>query len=44
MALVGLLSTQLLHHLYVRRAPERPASVRFSTVIDRLPQVLKTPA
>jgi asparagine synthase (glutamine-hydrolysing) len=44
MALVGLLSTQLLHHLYVRRAPERPASVRISTVIDRLPQALRTPA
>jgi asparagine synthase (glutamine-hydrolysing) len=44
MALVGLLSTQLLHHHFIRRAPERLAPVRFNTIIDLLPPVLKTSA
>jgi asparagine synthase (glutamine-hydrolysing) len=38
MALVGVLSTQLLHALLVRAAP-RPASPRMTTAIDRLPGV-----
>ena len=37
MALVGVLSTGLLHELLVRKAPSRGTTVRFLTFIDRLP-------
>jgi asparagine synthase (glutamine-hydrolysing) len=37
MALVGVLSTGLLHEQMVRRVPERGAKLAFRTVIDRLP-------
>ncbi len=37
MALVGVLSTGLLHELLVRKAPSRGATVRFLTFIDRVP-------
>jgi asparagine synthase (glutamine-hydrolysing) len=37
MALVGVLSTGLLHEQLLRRAPERGAAPRFRTVVDRLP-------
>jgi asparagine synthase (glutamine-hydrolysing) len=36
MALVGVLSTQLLHSLFVRRSPDAPGDVTFRTVVDRL--------
>ena len=36
MALVGVLSTGLLHEQLVRRGPERAAGVRFRTYVDRL--------
>jgi len=36
MALVGVLSTGLLHRQLVRRPPERAAAVPFRTLIDRL--------
>ncbi len=36
MALVGVLSTQLLHHELVRRPPEREPAGPFQTVVDRL--------
>jgi asparagine synthase (glutamine-hydrolysing) len=35
MALVGVLSTQLLHHQYVRNCPAPGRSIRLSTDIDR---------
>jgi asparagine synthase (glutamine-hydrolysing) len=38
MALVGVLSTQLLHAQFIRQAPARPAPVAFGTRIDRLAQ------
>jgi len=37
MALVGVLSTQLLFEQLIRGAPDRSATVRFQTVVDRLP-------
>jgi asparagine synthase (glutamine-hydrolysing) len=37
MALVGVLSTGLLHEQLLRRVPERGAAPRFRTVVDRLP-------
>ena len=37
MALVGVLSTGLLHEQMVRRAPSRDAGMPFRTVIDRVP-------
>ena len=37
MALVGILSTGLLHEQFVQRAPARESQVRFGTLIDRLP-------
>jgi len=37
MALVGALSTGLLHEQLIRQAPSRGAEVRFLTFIDRLP-------
>ncbi len=36
MALVGVLSTGLLHEQLVRRAPERATGLRFQTCVDRL--------
>jgi asparagine synthase (glutamine-hydrolysing) len=36
LALVGILSTGLLHELLVRPAPERGAAISFQTVIDRV--------
>jgi asparagine synthase (glutamine-hydrolysing) len=36
MALVGVLSTGLLHEQLVRRAPERRAELSFRTMVDRL--------
>ncbi len=36
MALVGVLSTGLLHEQLVRRAPERATGLRFQTFVDRL--------
>ncbi len=36
MALVGVLSTGLLHEQLVRRAPERATGLRFQTSVDRL--------
>ena len=36
MALVGVLSTQLLHHELVKRAPARPAALEFRTFVDKL--------
>ncbi len=36
MAVVGVLSTGLLHEQLVRRAPDRGAPLRFETVVDRL--------
>jgi asparagine synthase (glutamine-hydrolysing) len=44
MALVGLLSTQLLHDSFIRRAPDRQAVADFSTVIDNVQSSLKRPA
>ena len=38
MAIVGVLSTQLLHSQFIRQAPARPAAVVFGTRIDRLVQ------
>jgi asparagine synthase (glutamine-hydrolysing) len=37
MALVGVLSTGLLHEQLVRRPPERETAIEFRTVVDRLP-------
>ncbi|ABS25455.1 asparagine synthase (glutamine-hydrolyzing) [Anaeromyxobacter sp. Fw109-5] len=37
MALVGVLSTGLLHERLVRRAPARAAAMDFATVVDRVP-------
>ncbi len=37
MALVGVLSTGLLHEQLVRRAPSRAAPGEFRTIVDRLP-------
>ena len=37
MAIVGVLSTGLLHELLVRKMPRRPAAVHFLTFIDRVP-------
>ena len=36
MALVGILSTGLLHEQLVRQAPERDAALHFQTVVDRV--------
>ena len=36
MALVGVLSTQLLHHALVKRPPERSPAPSFRTFVDRL--------
>jgi asparagine synthase (glutamine-hydrolysing) len=36
MALVGILSTGLLHDQLVRQAPERAAALHFQTVVDRV--------
>jgi asparagine synthase (glutamine-hydrolysing) len=37
MALVGVLSTGLLHHQLVRQPPDRATAPAFRTVVDRLP-------
>jgi asparagine synthase (glutamine-hydrolysing) len=44
MALVGVLSAQLLHHLYVRQAPESRPFAGFTTLIDGLPRSLSRSA
>lgn len=36
MALVGVLSTGLLHRQFIAAEPDAPAAVRFKTVVDRL--------
>lgn len=36
MALVGVLSTGLLHEQFIRRAPQRSAPARFDTVVDHV--------
>jgi asparagine synthase (glutamine-hydrolysing) len=36
MAVVGLLSTQLLHEQFVQRAPPAPRAIELRTVVDRL--------
>jgi asparagine synthase (glutamine-hydrolysing) len=38
MAIVGVLSTQLLHAQFVQEAPPQPAAIVFRTHIDRLAQ------
>jgi hypothetical protein len=35
MALVGVLSTGLLHEQFVRRPPDRASGLRFLTLVDR---------
>jgi asparagine synthase (glutamine-hydrolysing) len=35
MAMVGVLSTQLLHHQFIARAPDPGPEVRFSTAVER---------
>ncbi|HQB44311.1 MAG TPA: hypothetical protein PLV85_11930, partial [Polyangiaceae bacterium] len=36
MAVVGVLSTQVLHHTFVRSNPKPESIVEFNTLIDRL--------
>jgi asparagine synthase (glutamine-hydrolysing) len=43
MALVGVLSTGLLHAALLRRAPERAARIEFRTAVDRLREAQRGP-
>jgi len=41
MALVGVLSTQLLHHFYIRSAPQANRSIELTIDVDRARQTTK---
>jgi asparagine synthase (glutamine-hydrolysing) len=42
MGLVGILSTQLLHHQFVHHRPEAPAPPRVRTIVDRVESTART--